>query len=183
MAIAVLKWGQSIADEQGRRGFTLRRGTLRGFMSGMRLAVIVSGVMASACGSLVSSPTPIASDTDQAYCVAEINRLRGTIGLQPLARAGDLESYAATAAEHDTKARVAHQYFASTNGAGVARGETQILWWSGYPIQTVIRQGLSNMWKQGPGGSHYEILTGTYGEVGCGVFVNGPEVSVGQAFR
>jgi hypothetical protein len=147
-------------------------------------SVLLGGALLNAgCGSLVSSPSPGISQADQAYCVDEINRLRGTIGLQPLSRAGDLESYAAVAAEHDTKARVAHQYFVSTNGAGVARGETQILWWSGYPVQTVIKQGLAEMWAQGPGGTHYRILSGTYGEVGCGVFVNGPEVSVGQAFR
>jgi uncharacterized protein YkwD len=152
-------------------------------VSSLRLALVAGAMLASACSSMVTSPSPVAADADYAYCVDEINRLRSTVGLGPLTRSGDLESYAAVAAEHDTRARTAHQYFASTNGAGVARGETQILWWSGYPVQTVIRQGLAQMWKQGPGGSHYEILTGSYAEVGCGVFVNGPEVSVGQAFR
>jgi uncharacterized protein YkwD len=190
----VLKAGPSGADEQGRtmllfprplfpRPLLPRPHRVSPPLAAARALLLVSGVLTAACSSMVSSPTPVATDADQAYCVDEINRLRGTVGLQPLHRAGDLESYATAAAANDTKARVAHQYFYNTNGAGVARGETQILWWSGYPVQTVIRQGLAEMWKQGAGGTHYQILTGGYGEVGCGVFVNGPEVSVGQAFR
>lgn len=147
------------------------------------MAILAGAVLVTACSSPGFSPTPIASNADQAFCVNEINRLRTTVGLQPLARSGELENYAAVAAEHDTNARVAHQYFLHTNGAGVARGETQILWWHGYAVQTVIARGLAEMWQQGPGGSHYRIMTGSYGEVGCGVFVNGPEVSVGQAYR
>jgi hypothetical protein len=39
------------------------------------------------------------------------------------------------------------------------------------------------MWAAGPGGEHYDILVGRYSEVGCGVFVNGSEVSVAQDYR
>ena len=39
------------------------------------------------------------------------------------------------------------------------------------------------MWKQGEGGTHYRNLVGNYTELGCGIFVNGDEVTVVQAFR
>jgi hypothetical protein len=39
------------------------------------------------------------------------------------------------------------------------------------------------MWAEGRGGGHHENMRGPYSEIGCGVFVNGNEVTVVQAFR
>jgi hypothetical protein len=47
----------------------------------------------------------------------------------------------------------------------------------------VIEQGLAMMWAEGPGGGHFENMRGRYVEVGCGVFVNGSEITVVQNFR
>ncbi len=44
-------------------------------------------------------------------------------------------------------------------------------------------QGLAGMWAEGPGGGHYENMRGPYTEVGCGVFVNGVDITVVQDFR
>ena len=39
------------------------------------------------------------------------------------------------------------------------------------------------MWAEGPGGGHFENMRGPYKELGCGVFVNGPEITYAQEFR
>ena len=101
-------------------------------------------------------------------------------GLALLDRSADLDTYAATAAEYDGRARIPHQYFLLNNGAGIARAENQLLLWKGYQVNEVIRQGLAQMWAEGPGGSHYQIMIGRYSQVGCGIFVNGSEISAGN---
>jgi hypothetical protein len=117
------------------------------------------------------------------YCVDEINRYRATVGLAALTRSSALEEFSATVARHDATVREAHAYFRSTNGAGVARAETEILWWTNQSIQQVIKKGLAQMWQVGPGGTHYDVLSGAYAEVGCGIFVADGEVTVAQDFR
>jgi hypothetical protein len=117
------------------------------------------------------------------YCTEEINRYRGLVGLPALHRAADLDAFAARAAEHDHRIGMPHQYFLQTNGGGVSRAETELLLWRGYAVRDVIRRGVAGMWAEGPRGSHYQTLAGDYTQVGCGVFVNGPEVSVSQDFR
>jgi hypothetical protein len=100
-----------------------------------------------------------------------------------LNRSSDLDSFATLAAEHDGKSRVPHQYFRMTNGGGVATAENQLLLWKGYAVGEVIRQGLAQMWAEGPSGSHYQILIGAYTQIGCGIYTNGSEVNVSQDFR
>jgi hypothetical protein len=39
------------------------------------------------------------------------------------------------------------------------------------------------MWDVGPGGEHYDIMVGAFSEIGCGIAVNGTEVTVTQDFR
>ncbi len=39
------------------------------------------------------------------------------------------------------------------------------------------------MWTAGPSNEHYDVLAGPYSEVGCGLFVDGDEVSSAQDFR
>ena len=39
------------------------------------------------------------------------------------------------------------------------------------------------MWQGGPRGEHYDIMVGPYSQIGCGIFVNGREVTVAQDFR
>ena len=87
------------------------------------------------------------------------------------------------AAERDGTVHSAHDHFIRTNGGGTALAETEILWWHGFAVKDVIQQGLAQMWRVGPGGEHYDILSGSYAEVGCGVFVNGTEVTATQDFR
>jgi uncharacterized protein YkwD len=138
------------------------------------------------------SPDSIATDAatlaaSAAFCVDEVNRLRATADASPLTRSGRIDAFSAEAARVDGVAHEAHTYFRMTNGGnGTVRAENVIAWWKVAQygsVRTVIRQGLATMWAQGPGGSHYEIMTGNYTEMGCGVFVSNGEVTVSQDFR
>jgi hypothetical protein len=122
-------------------------------------------------------------EPELAYCVDEINRYRASIDVPALQRSAALEAFSAIVARHDATIREAHAYFRLTNGAGIARAETEILWWKNQPVQQVIRKGLAQMWQAGPGGSHYGVLAGDYTEVGCGIFVANGDVTVAQDFR
>jgi len=70
-----------------------------------------------------------------------------------------------------------------TGGGGMAIAENEILWWKGFGVQSVIQQGLQQMWQAGPKGEHYDIMVGSFSQIGCGIFVNGSEVTVAQDFR
>jgi len=154
------------------------------------VAVLATVATSAACAS--ASPTspsgPASGGTaavsaTQAFCTEEINRYRAMVGLSALSRGTDLESFAEQAIEHDARAGVPHQYFLQTNGGGVSKAENQLLQWKGYAVNDVIRQGLATMWAEGPSGSHYIVLTGNYKQVGCGIFVNGNDVSISQDFH
>jgi uncharacterized protein YkwD len=131
------------------------------------------------------APSVLSSSTaaDLALCADETNRYRTSVGLRPLVRSAALEDFATHAASHDGVAHVAHNFFAATNGAGVSSAETEILWWRGFSVRAVIQRGLAQMWQVGPGGEHYDIMAGSYSEIGCGVAINGSEVTVTQDFR
>ena len=159
-----------------------------------RRVVAVAGalLLTAACSAAPTAPTAAGTptstgfanlDSNVSFCTDEINRYRVKAGLAPLDRSPALDGFAATAAEHDGKSRVPHQYFKMTNGGGVSMAENQLLLWKGYSVTEVIRQGLAQMWAEGPSGSHYQIMTGTYGQVGCGIYTSGSEVNVSQDFR
>jgi hypothetical protein len=134
-------------------------------------------------GAGASSSAAASVATELSFCVAETNRLRGTMGLPALTESPVLEEFASAAAEHDANVKTAHQWFGLTQGGGVSRSEVETLWWKGQGVHDVINGGLATMWRQGPGGTHYDILTKPWAETGCGVFVNGSEVTVAQEFR
>lgn len=117
----------------------------------------------------------------------ETNRYRRAAGLQPMTRSPALEAYATEAARVDAQARTPHHHARTTNhGNGTARAENEILWWplaTYKSVRNVIAGGLDDMWKQGATGVHYRNLIGPYALIGCGIFVQGDEVTVVQAFR
>ena len=63
------------------------------------------------------------------------------------------------------------------------RLRTSCLLWKGYNLNNVIRVGTQQMWSEGPGGTHYHVITGNYSEVGCGVYEGASGISVSQDFR
>jgi uncharacterized protein YkwD len=159
------------------------------------VVLAASTALLGGCLPSTSSPTASAGSADEghpfeselAYCVSEINRLRATIGKPALSRSSELEAYAAVAAREDAKARAAHAHARATNfGDGTSRAENEMLLWSlsyFHTLRALIERGLADMWKQGPGGVHYDNMTGNYREAGCGIYVKGDEVTVLQAFR
>ena len=163
---------------------------LFGFVtSDVRLAttwLALLGLSVSACALPSSAPTTPDTATlasDLQFCTDEINRYRATIGRPVLTRSDVLEQFAANAAQHDAAAGVPHALFSKTNGGGIALAETELLLWPDRSVSAVITQGLAKMWAAGPAGEHYEILSGPYTQVGCGVYVNGGQVSVAQDYR
>jgi uncharacterized protein YkwD len=160
--------------------------------------VVLAAALTAACSSSDGSspsnplaPTPsspgLGSSTleaELAFCVNETNRYRATQGLSALTRSAALETYAAAGAQQDGLAHEPHQHFRfTTGGGGLARAENEIPWWSATSVHAVIQQGLQMMWAEGPGGGHYENMHGPYTQLGCGVFVNGNEITVVQDFR
>lgn len=159
---------------------------------GLLLLIIVAvgcrGPLSSqAAPSSTSEPGTPAFSAEAGLCVEQTNRYRAIVGRGALRRSDVLEAYATAAARTDGLAHVAHQHARQTNlGNGTSRAENAILWWSlRYygTVQRVVTLGLADMWEQGEGGAHYRNLVGNYAEVGCGIFVNGDEVTVVQAFR
>jgi uncharacterized protein YkwD len=121
-----------------------------------------------------------ASDADLQFCVDENNRYRATVSSAPLTRSSTLEAFAATGAQVDYAARVAHTHFTTSKGVPGSRasGENEIPGFGGWNLKKfktlhdVIAGGLLDMWNEGPGGGHYENIKSTkFTQVGCGVFV------------
>jgi uncharacterized protein YkwD len=133
-------------------------------------------------------PEPPASsaptlEQDLAFCVTETNRYRAMIGLSPFTRSGALEAYAAAGARQDALAHKPHLHYKSANLAAKGIAENELPWWPGPSVRSVIEKGLATMWAEGPGGGHYENIRGPYSQLGCGVFVNGNEITVVQDFQ
>ena len=148
--------------------------------------VVLICLAASACALPSTAPsTPDAATIASSLqlCTDEINRYRASIGRSALTRSDSLEKFAAAAAQHDASAGVPHALFSKTNGGGVSMAETELLLWPNRAVHDVIKTGLAQMWAAGPSGEHYEVLSGPYTQVGCGVYVNGKEVSVAQDYR
>ena len=116
------------------------------------------------------------------FCVTETNRYRATLGLKPLTRSSTLEAYAAIGAREDGLSGQHHQHFRRTSGGGVAVAENEF-WGTNLALHTLMVRGLADMWAEGPGGGHYENMRGPYTQLGCGVFVNGVDITVVQDFR
>lgn len=161
--------------------------------------VLIAALCTSCSSSERNSPNPpiakesvvpeqpalpaLTPDGDLGFCVAETNRCRAMLGLPALTRSSELEAYAATGARQDGLAHRAHLHYKSANLAAKGIAENELPWWPGPSVRSVIEKGIATMWAEGPGGGHYENIRGPYSQLGCGVFVNGNEITVVQDFR
>jgi uncharacterized protein YkwD len=153
-------------------------------MSALLLAALVLFIQAPATGAS-RSPSEQFNEELQ-LCVDLVNQYRATIKLSPLKRSPALEEFAARAAANDGRAHVGHQYFRRTRGGGVSHAENAIPWWRLSDVGGVrgaLEQGAQMMWDEGRSGGHYRNMTGKYSQMGCGIFVNGDEVTIVQEFR
>jgi uncharacterized protein YkwD len=164
--------------------------------TGRLATLVVASAFAALTAACAASPTSPSSagtsdssawngniNASQTLCVDEVNKYRASVGLAPVSRSTELESFGAQAAEYDGKLGVPHSYFRVTNGGGISKAENELLLWKGYSVDQVIREGIARMWAEGPGGGHYENLVGNYTQVGCGIWLNGNEVNIGQELR
>jgi hypothetical protein len=134
-----------------------------------------------------STPSVGTLNADAGFCVDEINRLRSTVGAAPLLRDENVEAFSNDAARVDGDAHEVHKYFRETvGGNGMSRAENEIPWWSLYDwgsVRTIVKRGLAVEWAEGPGGGHYENMTGGYTSVACGISIKNGEVTITQDFR
>lgn len=164
---------------------------LRGLAAATTLSCALGAAGCAMPGGPVS-PGSVATDAntlaDSAnFCIDEVNRYRAGAGLQPLSRSSRIDEFSSDAAKVDGAAHQVHSYFLMTNGGnGTARAENQIPWWKASQygsVRAIVKQGLSQMWAEGAGGSHYENMRGNYTEMGCGIFISNDEVTVSQDFK
>lgn len=160
----------------------------------MRLLLAIAVIAFAGCSS--SDADTIACDEcetgpfaqEREYCVEVLNDFRADASLPALRRAAELEECATAAAHADADSGQPHGHFTTTRGCnGTAFAENEV---PGWPLERydsvneVILQGAQQMYDEGPGGGHYENITGDYTEVGCGVLVtDADEVWVVHNFR
>ncbi len=141
---------------------------------------------ASGCGGAPSpaGPSPAGPSPGTSYaselalCIDLTNERRASVGRPGLTRSTDLETFAAVSARVDGLAHVAHQHWDATGGS---TAENEAPWWplSQFgSVRNVVTGAIDAFWSEGPGGGHYQNMTGRYTEIGCGIFVNGDEVTV-----
>jgi uncharacterized protein YkwD len=155
----------------------------------MAMILVALVHLAWACAAVAApapGDAPDAWAAERQQCVEITNRYRASVEAPALRVSPALEAYARDAAANDGRAHKSHAYFRRTNGAGIARAENVVPWWPLSELRSVsavVERGLEMMWKEGPKGAHRRNMAGAYTEVGCGVLVDGDEVTVVQAFR
>jgi uncharacterized protein YkwD len=103
-------------------------------------------------------------------CVNQINEFRNQNQEVPLSESSDLEQYAAAASASDAHSGVAHGYFDSTNGGGVADTEDELdgaRFDPGATAEQTMEQGLIDD-EQDNGNAAANLLDDQFTQVGCG---------------
>ena len=120
-------------------------------------------------------------------CVEVTNQYRATVGAPPLAPSPEVAAYATEAARADALNNTAHSYTRGPNGpTGVASAENAVVRWPLArfgSIPALVVSALTAFWNEGPGGPHHENMRGPYTTVGCGIYVDGDQVTLIQHFR
>jgi hypothetical protein len=104
-------------------------------------------------------------------CVDRTNELRATLGLGPIPRLESAESCADGQAKSDSESGKAHGAFDACldqvkNWSGVAQNECP-----GYgSVEQALGGCLDMMWAEGPGGGHYDNMTGESTHTACGFY-------------
>ncbi len=151
----------------GTGGTTSGGGTSSGAWSssggGVSSSSSGGGAIGDDGGSVVA--TGDAGDLED-LCVSTINGYRATIGKPPYTRWAANEVCTSSEAEKDSESGVAHSAFGSCNELA----QCECPGWPG-PLDTMITGCLAQMWAEGPGGGHYDIMaSGDYTMVACGFY-------------
>ncbi len=100
-------------------------------------------------------------------CVDTINAYRAKVGQPPYARWDAEESCASDQAKSDSASSVAHGAFTKCG----EHAQNECPGWGG-PPETMITACLAAMWKEGPGGGHYDNMSSASStKVACGFYV------------
>lgn len=124
------------------------------------------------------------TDAAHAFCVQETNRYRTDGGRAAVTRAAALEDFADEGAAVDHGAEP-HDHFRATSGGGIAFAENECPHWNlapGGDLSALVGSCIAAFFGEGPGGGHYENMMGNYGTLGCGLYVEGDEVTIIQDF-
>jgi len=112
------------------------------------------------------------TDADLTFCISETNRYGAMRGRPSETRSAALESNAADSARIDAQANKPHQHFTSANGGGVSIAENEFLnAAASSPLtnQAAIQTAISLLYREGPGGGHFENMM-SYANPGCGIY-------------
>lgn len=118
-------------------------------------------------------------------CVDKTNQLRATVGKPAVTRSAALEDFADAGAAYD-HTRQPHDHFRATSGGGLAFAENECPHWDlgfgGGDELALMAACIDAFWSEGPGGGHYDNMTGDHGSLGCGLHHDGPDYTIIQDF-
>lgn len=104
-------------------------------------------------------------------CVDRTNELRATKGLAPIPRLASAEPCADGQAKSDSESGKAHGAFDACldqvkGWKGVAQNECP----NYGSVEDTLTKCLDAMWAEGPGGGHYDNMTGKSTDTACGIY-------------
>jgi uncharacterized protein YkwD len=137
------------------------------------------------------------SDLVAQFCVSETNRYRAMVPVAAVTESAALDTYAAAGARADTESGTPHGHFQATSGSGIASAENECpasLGWMTSPnptdeqLQAKVAACIEAFWSEGPGadynthGHYINMTNAAYHTVGCGVYVDGTQLTITQDF-
>ena len=121
-------------------------------------------------------------------CISETNKDRATKGKPAVVESAQLETYADAGAMHDF-ATSPHDHFSMTSGGGIAFAENECpqqgnwnLSFGNGDLGMTVAACVKAFFDEGPGGGHYENMMGNYGTLGCGIYVQGQQLTIVQDY-
>lgn len=113
-------------------------------------------------------------------CVDRVNELRATKGKGPIPRLASAEPCADGQAKSDSESGKAHGAFdACLNQVKKWRGVAQNECPNYKSVEATLTGCIDAMWKEGPGGGHYDNMMGDSTHIACGFYTT-PEGKVWQ---
>lgn len=131
---------------------------------------------------------PTGADVAHQTCVSETNKYRAGAGKAAVQEDAALEAYADAGAMHDFSTSP-HDHFSSTSGGGIAfaenecpqQGNWNLSFGNGDLTMTVVAC-IKAFFDEGPGGGHYDNMMGNYGTLGCGIYLQGQQLTIVQDY-